>query len=122
MIVAGPWLMSNIEKNEEGTGDRMATRPEEEQHWSSSTREGEAWPTEMDRREAELETKTKKTESYEGSYPESRLRVSLLPQCLRRVRMSLHSCCSAAITEAGNARSSNRGISQDGGRGSNQAV
>ena len=33
----------------------------------------------MDRREAELETKTKKTESYEGSYPESRLRVSLLP-------------------------------------------
>ena len=76
----------------------------------------------MDRREAELKTKTKKTESYEGSYPESRLRVSLLPQCLRRVRMSLHSCCSAAITEARNARSSNRGISQDGGRGSNQAV
>ena len=55
MIIAGPQPMSDIENTKEGTGDRMATRPEEEPHWSSLTHEGEAWPTEMDCCEAECQ-------------------------------------------------------------------
>ena len=69
MIVAGPRPTSDIENTEEGTGDRMATRPEEEQHWSSSTREGEAWPTELDRREAELKTRPRRLRATRSHIP-----------------------------------------------------
>ena len=69
MIVAGPRPTSDIENNEEGTGDRIATRPEEEQHWSSSTREGEAWPTELDRREAELKTRPRRLRATRAHIP-----------------------------------------------------
>ena len=76
MIVAGPRPTSDIENNEEGTGDRMATRPEEEQHWSSSTREGEAWPTVMDRREAECQREKTKKAQVTGWQPGQRSNIT----------------------------------------------